>query len=558
MATWMRYAFALLIGIGIGYLASRFVEDEVFVSLPSAPAQPALVSSDVTPATPAQAPGRNAPASLADIMLITSDYSQTAALYNLAGGVSRERLEGLLEEASGMSQDSERRAASAILYERYAELDPEAAIEYLLSHPGVYTNQWLSRVFHAWSRHDLPSAVERASELDRYLRSVAGSAILNARDDLPSSERREIAGQLGILAMMRQLESQRQIAMTDRDPESAWRNALDVENLQFRTRNLYTVAAIWANIDPVAAMNAVSSLDQVGLRGSIQAAILQRWGQRSPHEAVAWAFSQAPSNQRATLLATALGALAITEPLDAMNLAQSLSGNERSEALSRILGGWAATDPRSAADWFESTSGAYRTKAVHNVASNYAQKYPEEAFNWAISLAKQESGMATMTVLSVISNSDSEYAARLVDRIPSQNDRNAAAQTVVQMWAQSNPAAAGAWIAGFADKNLQTQLYSSLLQQWSRHDPVAAVGYLDRIPGGETRDAATVVMIVNARDNLQFAEDLFERIENDEQRRKAAQQLYHMLRVSDSRRAEQYRIAGGLDESGSLKLPLDR
>ena len=487
MATWMRYALALLIGIGIGYLASRFVEDEVFVPRSSPPAQHELVSSNVTPAAPAQAPERNAPANLADIMLITSDYSQTAALYNLAAGASRGQLEGLLEEASGMSQDSERKAASAILYERYAELDPEAAIEYILSQPDVYTNQWLSRVFHAWSRHDLPSAVNRASELDRYQKSVAGSAILNTRDDLSSSERREIAGQLGIHAMMRQLESQRQIAMTDRDPESAWRNALNVENLQLRTQNLYTVAAIWANIDPVAAMNAVSLLDQVSLRNSVQARILQRWGQRSPQEAFAWAFSQAPSNRRARLLATALGALAITEPLDAMNLAESLSGNERSEALSQILGGWAATDPRSAADWFESTGGTYKTKAVHNVASSYAQKYPEEAFNWAISLPKKESGMATMTVLSIIGNSDAEYAARLVDRIPSRNDRNSAAQTVVQMWAQSDPAAAGAWIAGFADRNLQTQLYSSLLQQWSRHDPVAAVGYLDRIRGGGDR-----------------------------------------------------------------------
>ena len=553
MATWVRYALTLLVGAGIGFLAGQFAENARTPPLRTTSSPPPIPfaferSLPVSKETTKQ----NSPITLAEIMLNPSDFAQTAALYRLAADATVEQLETLLAEAAGLSQISEQRAATSILYERYAELDPPSAVDHILSRGGFFNNAWLNVIFHAWSRRDLPAAIARIAELDPALRSVAGAALLNARDDLPTSERREIAQQLGIEAAMQELESRRQAALTDSDPQDAWRNALAMENRQFRMQRLYAVVTAWAKSDPIAALNAVRSMTEPSMRNSLQQRILQQWGRANPRDAVDWAFARAPSNNRANLLAAALRALALAEPRDAINLAESLSGTERREALGSVLQGWASTDPRAAAQWFDDADVGLKPGGVYGVAMAYAQQYPDEAFDWAISLRSGQSTMvATMAVLGVIGQSDPVYAGRLAKSIPDDNARANATQTVARTWAQSDPRAAARWISGFDDTKERTQLYTSLLQQWASIDRGAAVNYLDRMPTDAERDAATVGMISGSYDDPRFAESLYERIEDDDLRRGAAQQLYHMLRNTDPSRAERYRDAGGLDENGA-------
>ena len=547
MVTWLRYAVILGLGLGIGWLAASS-HVEVPSTLP--PFRASTQQNFVPPAhkpAPAFDPGDPVPSTLEEILRNPSDYEQTAALYNLGLNASREQLEALLAEAAGLSQVSERRAATSILYGRYAELDPESAVEHILRHGGVFADRWLNSVFHTWSRQDLQAAIDRLSDLPTHLKPAAGSALLNARDDLSAQERYEIAQRLGIENVMQQLESQRQIATTDTDPQEAWQVALATENRQYRMQRLYGVAAAWANTDPLGAMHTIATLSDPSLKMGLQQQIVRLWAQRDPRQAIDWVFAQAPSSGRADMLAAALGTLAATEPHNAIGLADNLVGRERERVLASVMQGWASSDPRAAIEWFQFAQDTLPANVAVSVSAVYATQYPDEAFEWAISLPPAESASASIMVLSVIGQSDRDHAAELALSIPDATTRNNAIRNLVQNWSDSDPNAAGQWISEVDDENQRKRLYSSLLQRWSRYDRDAAVSFAERLPSSSDRDAAIVGIISGTRDDLRLAEQLYGRIESEDQRRDAARRLYLSLRRSDPPRAEQYRIAAGLD-----------
>ena len=64
----------------------------------------------------------------------------------------------LIEEALAIEQLSERRAASSILYARYGDLDPSAAVTHAIEHAGALTEEAIRSIFYSWSRVDLEAA----------------------------------------------------------------------------------------------------------------------------------------------------------------------------------------------------------------------------------------------------------------------------------------------------------------------------------------------------------------------------------------------------------------
>lgn len=548
MNVWLRYALTLFIGLTIGWVAAWFTPPPSPTTLPlrSAPESPLPVF--VPPIEPAFTPPVAGPSTLEEILRNPSDFEQTAALYLLGLSATREQLEVLIAEAAELDQVSERRAATSILYGRYAELDPESAVAHILEHGGAFANRWLDSVFHTWSRQDLQSAIERLGELPPHLRTVAGAALLNARDDLPADERRFIAQQLGIEPVMAQLEMQRQIAMTDTDPQEAWRAAFATANQQMRTQQLFRVAVTWANSDPLAAMEAAASVSQLSIRTALQQQIAGVWARDNPTAAIDWALAQPPSSGRGDILSGVLGALATTDPPTAISLAESLSEPDRNKALGGVLKGWASTDPRAAAEWFNLSKDTLSPNVANSVASAYASRYPEEALSWANSLPPASSTMASTIVLSMIGQQDPGRAAELALQLADENTRTNVVQNVLRNWAESDPRAAGRWVARIDDDAQRQPLYASLLRRWSQYDRAGAVQFAQQLRSAADRDAALVGLINSLSDDLPLVEELYTQIQSADQRRLAAARLFYSLRREDPQRAESYRLAAGLDD----------
>ena len=170
---------ALVAVCALGFAAGRFLGRDgsatpEFVTYPVVAPTGTAVSG--SPAT-AQGMPRRVPATIHEILKLPGDFAQTTALYVLAASQDQDGIERLLAEARSIKRVSESRAAASILYGRFAELDPEAAVEHMVRGDSGFDPNWLYGVFHSWARTDLEAALKRASKLDDRSRQMAGMAI---------------------------------------------------------------------------------------------------------------------------------------------------------------------------------------------------------------------------------------------------------------------------------------------------------------------------------------------------------------------------------------------
>ena len=497
-------------------------------------------------------PKRSAPTTLAEIMNLRGDFMQTAALYLLASSVDRNGLERLLGEAAAIKQDSERRAATSILYSRYAELDPEAAVEHMLRRQD-FEMSWLQSAFHTWARADLDAALARAARLDPMSKSAAGAAVLNARDDLPRQQRETVAAQLDM-----RLPPKNQFRIDVRTPEAAersWRAALAIADDRERMNRLMTIASAWSRQDPEAAMQAIALVEERQTRDQLIQMNVQAWAQRAPRAAVDWVFAQPVTPQRTRLLAVALSGMAISEPSSALDLALGLSSPERRQVLPQIVQQWASRDPRSAATWVERLDDAgLRKTMLGSVATSYSRSNPEEALRWAASLPAADQQNTMSAVINAIAWTDPARASGLVNNLTDLSMRDSAARSIAQAWAQRDPKAALAWTAKFPAGDRRGAMYQSIFSQWANFDVDAAVAHLEQIEDPTARSMATMGVLSNSYLETDTIDRLYQRIEGANARRAAAMSIYYAWRERDPNFAERYRAEAGIREGRERAL----
>ena len=299
-------------------------------------------------------------------------------LYLVAAGADEQGIERLLEEAESIDRDSERRAATSILYQRYAELDPAAAVDHLLNRETGFDPNWLFAVFHVWARTDLEAALARAGKLGDREREMAGTAIVSSRDDLPTSEREALGPSLNV-----QVAVQNPALANLRSPkaaERAWRTALAINDRDSRQAGLYTVAQQWVQQDPDGAIRAIESLQDRNEREQLLQHALEAWAQKEPQKAVDWILERPPSYSRTQLLAGALNSLVRKQPATATALMDRLSRAEKDQLLPQFLWTLGSADPQSALEWAEKLDdGPVHRHTLQMIASIFAQRNPDES-----------------------------------------------------------------------------------------------------------------------------------------------------------------------------------
>ena len=348
---------ALLAVAAIGFATGRYFDRDAVERakvLTVRNAVPVSAESAQSPAASVQALPQ-VPGALAEIMRLHGDFAQTTALYVLASSQDRAGIERLLDEAASIRQASERRAASSILYQRYAELDPEAAVAHIMDRDADFDPTWLYGVFHTWAREDLAGAVAHSKTLDQRSRAMGGAAILRSRDDLPQADREALAAQLDV-----QVVQQESSAIDIRTPEAAqrsWRAALATENRESRSMKLHSMVQAWTMEDPQAAMRAIESLEDPQLREGLLYVGVQGWAEKEPRQAVNWVLARPRSQVRMQLLTAGLSSFVMKDPSAAMDMAEELPSAERLQVLPSMFANWASIDARSAAARAERLEG---------------------------------------------------------------------------------------------------------------------------------------------------------------------------------------------------------
>ena len=558
MSAPLRWTIALAAVGALGFAAGRYLSS----AAPPPPNEltfpivaPSGPESSGATATAAAAP-RQVPGTLREIMKLHGDFAQSAALYVLAASTDKKGIERLLEEAESIGRGSERRAATTILYERYAELDPAAAVEHMMHREAGLDSNWLYAVFYSWARTDLDGALARAAKLDDGIRATAGAAIARSRDDLPAKEREALGSKLNL-----------QIAVRDpstidlRSPqaaERAWRSALAISDRGARQSELYTVLHNWARHDPHAAIRAIESLQSRSEREQFLPHALQAWAQKDAREAVEWVLARRPSHQRTDLLGNVLSTLVHKEPSAAMAMAERLSRTEQQRIVPLLLLNWANNDPRSAAAWLEKQDDPQmHRQALMMIASNYAERDGDEALRWGATLSGENSQVVMSQVIQRIAHDDPERAGSMISQMDDGPFRKSAIAAIAQTWAQSDPRAALAWAAKQSSSEATPDLYGSVFGQWAIYDVDAAVSQLNFILDSDTRNAAIRGILDSAYLEPDLLDRLYQRLEGAEARRLVAGQVYYRLREVDPRAAERYRIEAGIADERNAGTIVD-
>jgi hypothetical protein len=548
MRTRTAIAAGFILAAGTGYFAgsrSSPPSVELPIIVPASFASPRVGSnapgSDRAAASPAKV------STVREILQLKGDFAQTTALYLLASQADAKGIETLLHEAEAITSESDRRAATGILYSRLAELDPERAIQRVMRSAELDFAA-LQTVFQSWSRLDLQSALTRAAALeDERSKAVALRAILFARTELSAAERDALARKYNVRMPM----PGERVAMdvrTEASAERSWRGALAVKGSNQRDSQLGQLAYLWAKQSPEAALRAIEQIDDVGLRARLLMQSMTGWTEKSPQEALDWAMGRKPSQERAQILSIVLRAKLKEDPRTVLTQVEQLPYAERQQVLPQLLYQLARDDVQAAAEWLSSMKDQrVRYSAVSSIASSFAARSPDEALRWAATLPKSESQYAIPMIISQVAEKDPARGLAMLNGLQDPAQRDNATLTVAQSWARRDPAAAAMWATRLPATQNRSSIVGAVFGQWATYDTAAATQQLSLLTDPAMRDSATAALIGNEYVDPALAAQLYDRIESKDFKRQAATQLYYKFRESDPALADRYRRDLGTD-----------
>ena len=488
---------------------------------------------------------------LAEITALASDFEQTAALYALLRTADEATLERLLEDAEGLRPRRERLAAKSIIYARYAELDPLAAVERVLAQERD-KHEMLDRVFMAWGKHDLEAALAHAQTIQGPLRQPAASAALAVSEHLDPARREALAAAFSLqdtLPLMEDFEG---------DPVVAWRDALAIESAQARAQRLLQIGDAWVQQDPAAALAAALELPSSGMFGGVVPYLIERWAEQDADDALAWVLAQPESRARAEMLGALAGGIAQRSPQEALALAETLDGAARRQVAQAALQAWAQTDAPAAMSALEELDDiGLSNDARFSILAQWSTSDPRAAFAWALT---QRSSMDNMHLavlpLQRIAMDDPAEALRLAEELDGMR-KQAALGSIVSTWADNDPEAAAAWLESadgdmpqalsavafaFAQrspreafewvstlpKKSQQVALHSLVSATASHSPEQAVSLIATIRDAELRTEATTTLVMGWAQNApQDAAAWVGRNADAEQRPTLYHQVFH-------------------------------
>ena len=222
-----------------------------------------------------------------------------------------------------------------------------------------------------------------------------------------------------------------------------------------------------AESDPrAAAFSATSLLANPARVEAIRAAAIA-WANQDLAGAIEWGHRLSDENERQKALVS-IGYEAVrSEPLRALALAMELKAEpDRDELIRHAAGEWALTTPRAAAEWARQIDEpSLRTRALANVATAWAEMDPRAAA--ALAIEELEPGRLQEDTL----------------------------VSIVQRWAQGDPADAAAWISTFEEGELRAAAIHNVVKLWSDQNRAEAGEWLNALPPGPMRTLAMAAYV---------------------------------------------------------------
>jgi hypothetical protein len=312
---------------------------------------------------------------------------------------------------------------------------------------------------------------------------------------------------------------------------------LDKIHLRERSRVRRALLARWGELDPEGAIAFAMTVSNASDRAEAVSAVLGGWIEKDAQAAETWVAALPPGALKTSALRTLVGAVAISNPRHALELAQDIpyesffgvSRDGASEIVHTIFDKWIDDDPVAAADAASKLPAKVeiRNMAMHVIGKRWAEKDLDRALAWVESLQLNMSsavghqvnaltgvletwltknpnaavdwmnnfpdGSAKVGLLQTMSFNlavrNPADAVSLAMAIPSGSARVQALSYPIYSWIRNEPNAAADWALHNEDESVRRVALRNVASDWIRDDPAAARAWIDSLPPGDTKDA---------------------------------------------------------------------
>lgn len=435
-------------------------------------------------------------------LLHPSAFTKTTALYNLLAGLDEKQLLDLLATIDWKSQTVDDQILRGALYTRLLDVNPERVLEELLSKPGINSQQWLGYIFQYWARADLEAAIFAIVPLSPGQKATALFAVFSARPDLSREQQISLAERAGTPGFIGEWDRQAWLNLAKADPNLAWANAMQIVGFSERRTALLDTAYYWGQSDPVAALSAINSVDELDLRSDLQVRIVQEWAKLQSAQAVEWVLQNQDYPQHDNMLRFALGELAKVDPNLAIELATNTAGVDATLMLGPIIERWSQQDVEAASRWIADADPSFVTAGmIADAAAAFSKQNPVAALSWAISLTEKQGFSAVSDPVRELVHINPEYAANLIQRIKNPKVQQVARLAQVEMLVGKDINAALKLVEA-SPPNQRATMIETLMSTWAKIDLNAATSYLVDITDEEIRNKAAISILRNYSLNL--------------------------------------------------------
>lgn len=425
--------------------------------------------------------------SVAELLALPTDFSQTYAAYALAAHADEDALLALIEDAKQTERDNDRLALITIFIGRYGEMDPVRALRYIADSDLEMKPNLVFRVVNSWSKVDLDAAIDYLSRLDGQARQAATDAILAAYSDGDRGFLADLRARLARPAVAAGPSPAMVLRLASSDPAAALTEALRLGGPD-RMTAILGVGAIWAQTDPEAALAHSRTVTDPTIRDALQRGIFVTWVDRDAASVLRLLEPGVSETESSAILNAAVVWLAQRDPRQAFTQVASVEDAAlRNAALQRVFRTWAQQDPFAASAALDEVAGEDMANLAALVGREFALRAPAEALDWASGF-EDNFGATYRIVLTEVAKSDPRIALASAIVYADVGNRPGIFGMILSTVAQRDPvAAAGFWQQVPADARAEAA--AALVVQWQMTDSRAAAAWLLGLPAGPDRDA---------------------------------------------------------------------
>ena len=365
------------------------------------------------------------PASPDQISKIAGNSNRVQALLEFYAGLTPEQL---AEEAGKLENlpMNERMMASFLLFGRWAEVDPTAAMAFSNT-MGMAGGFVRPTILQSWA------SVDPANAAKYYTQNPREFAMM----DMMGGGRGPMGGQ-GASSIIAS-----EWARQDPAAALAWANSLE----KGKGQALTAVVSEVAKTDPRKAAEMLGSMDAADRVGAYKA-VASQYGALDFSAAQTWIHTL-PADQQAAAMGSALSGLSNTDPTLAAQQVKSMeAGDAKDQAIADIAKNMGRKDPQAAGDFVKGqTSEQAQRDSMREFIPAWTSQNPAAALAFVSSYpAGAVHDSAAQAYVWSNNNSAPSDLIKVAETITDEGDRNRTVGVAAMRWMREDPEAAKAYV----------------------------------------------------------------------------------------------------------------